>query len=221
MTSTNVRFEWFQTATNVSITFYVKDRTKDDVSATLSEDGTELEVSIKLPEGKEYQYSASPLFARCKQPEGLALTVKSMKVEVTLQKELEGFSWPSVQAPTDPTATVATTMAPAAAAASSTAENGDAQPVKGHGLAFPNSKGKDWSKVDIDIDPDEDLDPSKKFFKQIYTHCSEDQRRAIMKSYTESGGTVLSTNWEDVGDREVKASPPKGMEERKWKDDKM
>jgi hypothetical protein len=31
----------------------------------------------------------------------------------------------------------------------------------------------------------------------------------MMKSFVESGGTVLSTNWEDVGSRQVKGSPPK------------
>ena len=214
MSSSNVRFEWFQTSTNISITFYVKDRTKDDVIATLSEDGTELDVTIKLPEGKEYQYNATPLFARCKQPNGLTVTVKSMKIELSMQKEREGFSWPAVQAPAtaDPAA-VQTSMA-----ASSAPKEGEEKP-KGHGLAFPNSKGKDWSKVSIDEDVDEGMDPGKKFFQQIAAHCSDDQRRAIMKSYTESGGTVLSTNWQDVADRKVESAPPKGMEERKWKDD--
>jgi hypothetical protein len=32
----------------------------------------------------------------------------------------------------------------------------------------------------------------------------------------ESNGTVLSTNWKDVGSKKVQGSPPDGMELKKW-----
>jgi suppressor of G2 allele of SKP1 len=32
----------------------------------------------------------------------------------------------------------------------------------------------------------------------------------------ESGGTVLSTNWKDVGEKKVDIKPPDGMEWKKW-----
>lgn len=32
----------------------------------------------------------------------------------------------------------------------------------------------------------------------------------------ESNGTVLSTNWKEVGTKKVEGSPPDGMELRKW-----
>ena len=32
----------------------------------------------------------------------------------------------------------------------------------------------------------------------------------------ESNGTVLSTNWKDVGSKKVEGSPPDGMELKKW-----
>jgi len=40
----------------------------------------------------------------------------------------------------------------------------------------------------------------------------------MQKSFQESGGTVLSTNWDEVGKTEVKGAPPKGMEMKYWKD---
>jgi suppressor of G2 allele of SKP1 len=40
----------------------------------------------------------------------------------------------------------------------------------------------------------------------------------MMKSFSESGGTVLSTNWQDVGTKKVEVQPPEGMEARKWAD---
>jgi len=35
-------------------------------------------------------------------------------------------------------------------------------------------------------------------FKQIYQNADEDKRRAMMKSFQTSNGTVLSTDWGDV-----------------------
>jgi suppressor of G2 allele of SKP1 len=32
----------------------------------------------------------------------------------------------------------------------------------------------------------------------------------------ESNGTVLSTNWKDVGAKKVEGGPPDGMELKKW-----
>ncbi len=42
-------------------------------------------------------------------------------------------------------------------------------------------------------------DPLNAFFKKIFSQGDDDQRRAMMKSYVESNGTVLSTNWNEVG----------------------
>jgi suppressor of G2 allele of SKP1 len=38
------------------------------------------------------------------------------------------------------------------------------------------------------------------------------------KSFMESGGTVLSTNWKEVGKEEVQIKPPDGCEYKKWKE---
>ena len=32
----------------------------------------------------------------------------------------------------------------------------------------------------------------------------------------ESGGTVLSTNWKEIGEKPVEVKPPDGMEFKKW-----
>ena len=43
-------------------------------------------------------------------------------------------------------------------------------------------------------------------------------RRAMNKSFQESGGTVLSTNWSEVGTKKVEGTPPKGLVMHKWSD---
>ncbi|PAA94830.1 hypothetical protein BOX15_Mlig010285g2, partial [Macrostomum lignano] len=52
--------------------------------------------------------------------------------------------------------------------------------------------------------------------QKIYSDGTDEQRKAMVKSFTESGGTVLSTNWQDVNKGKVEVKPPDGMEYKKW-----
>ena len=79
---------------------------------------------------------------------------------------------------------------------------------------------KDWAAIDKSVE-EEKLEGDAvlhKLFKDIFARGSEDQQRAMNKSFYESGGTVLSTNWEDIGSRKVEGSAPKGCEIKEMKD---
>lgn len=54
------------------------------------------------------------------------------------------------------------------------------------------------------------------FFQGIFANADEDTKRAMMKSYQESGGTALSTNWTEVGKGKVEVKPPSGSVAKKW-----
>lgn len=83
-------------------------------------------------------------------------------------------------------------------------------------------QGKNWEKVTTDIlgqdkDKTTNEDPNaggdtalNGFFQQLYSGADEDSRRAMMKSFVESGGTTLSTNWDEVGKGPVEVKPPEG-----------
>ena len=66
-------------------------------------------------------------------------------------------------------------------------------------------------------------------FKKIYESASDDVKKAMIKSYSyvqtlistqfyssESGGTVLSTNWADISKKKTEVKPPECMEYKKF-----
>lgn len=74
--------------------------------------------------------------------------------------------------------------------------------VEGKGKSTDAGSGSD---IDDDDDYDSDLggDAVDGFFKKLYAGADPDTRRAMMKSFTESNGTALSTNWGEVGQKKV------------------
>ena len=54
------------------------------------------------------------------------------------------------------------------------------------------------------------------FFQKIFGDADDDTKRAMMKSYSESGGTTLSTNWDEVKKAKVDVKPPSGSEWKQW-----
>lgn len=129
------------------------------------------------------------------------------KVEITMTKADKHSNWATLQK----SSKVAAPKYSAPTAPSATRQ-------------YPTSvkAPKDWSKVESELDELdkkgdlEDGDPLNSFFKKIFSQGDEDQRRAMMKSFVESNGTVLSTNWEEVGTKKVECTPPEGMEVHKW-----
>jgi suppressor of G2 allele of SKP1 len=69
----------------------------------------------------------------------------------------------------------------------------------------------------LDDDPNVSGDSTlNSFFQKLYGDADEDTKRAMMKSFSESGGTTLSTNWDEVKKGTVEVKPPAGSEWKKW-----
>jgi len=87
----------------------------------------------------------------------------------------------------------------------------------------PYASHRDWDAIDRNLAAKEAAEKPEgdealnKLFQQIYQNANEDTRRAMVKSMQTSGGTCLSTNWDEVEktDYEAERQAPKGME---WKD---
>lgn len=93
----------------------------------------------------------------------------------------------------------------------------------------PYASDKDWNAIERDLKKQEKAEKPEgdealnKLFQDIYGKSSEDTRRAMIKSFQTSGGTVLSTNWNEVkdADYEKERQAPKGMEWKNWEGDKL
>ncbi|KAH6936955.1 hypothetical protein HPB50_024437 [Hyalomma asiaticum] len=84
--------------------------------------------------------------------------------------------------------------------------------------APPVFKTKNWDSIvkETESEKEEGDAALNALFQKIYAEGSDEVKRAMNKSFVESGGTVLSTNWEEIANKTTPIKPPDGMEYRKW-----
>ncbi|KAL8271657.1 hypothetical protein Esti_004407 [Eimeria stiedai] len=198
------RYEWMQNAEKIFLTFFVKSLKPQDVKITKS--SRSLSVEIVNPASAEenpevYKFDISELRHEIR-AEDSSFTVCPAKLEIVLAKKNVGETWAALEAVREqpPAATAAATV-------------------------YPSSKKKiDWNKVEKDLTAELEAEQPQgeaalqKLFRDIYGRGDEDTRRAMIKSFQTSGGTVLSTNWSDVKDKDYEKTleAPEGQEVRSW-----
>ncbi|CBN79827.1 SGT1 homologue [Ectocarpus siliculosus] len=158
-------------------------------------------------------------------PEKCRTRFMASKLEVTMTKKSPA-DWPELEGAAIPAARPAA-AATATDASSTSGEAAVEQPPTK--VARPYSSTKDWDVVEKEVQ--KELEAEKPggeqalndLFKSIYGKADEDTRRAMVKSFQTSGGTVLSTNWDEVGkaDYEKERQAPKGMEWKTWEGEKL
>ena len=174
-----------------------------------------------MPSGAEYSLEFD--LAQEIDPEGSIFNILSTKVEIKLKKAIVGLKW-------------------------ATLESEAVKPAEEKSPHYPSSskKPRDWDKLEKNVQKEEEDEKEEgdaalnKLFRQIYANGSDEQKRAMSKSFVscdlcysfllspayfnslfsfckvESGGTKLSTNWSDVGKETQKIQPPAGMEAKKY-----
>ncbi|GFP91342.1 protein sgt1 homolog [Phtheirospermum japonicum] len=196
------RHEFYQKPEEVVVTIFAKGIPANNVVVDFGEQI--LSVTIELP-GEEAYHFQPRLFGKIV-PANCRYEVMSTKIEIRLAKA-DTLLWTSLEYKTN------VAVVPKAYVAS-----GSQKPT------YPSSKPKrvDWDKLEAEVkkeEKEEKLDGDaalNKFFRDIYKDADEDTRRAMSKSFVESNGTVLSTNWKEVGQKKVEGSAPDGMEVKKW-----
>lgn len=165
------------------------------------------------------------------------------KIEISLQKATPGMKWLALEGAPDATHetqdasasspdTVVSKPADAPATAAAAAAKAPSYPTSSRtgpknwdalateALRKENAAASANPSADADADDDlddlDEADPLNGFFKKIYKDANPDTKRAMMKSYIESNGTALSTNWEEVNKGVVEVRPPEGVEAKKW-----
>ncbi|KAK6004459.1 hypothetical protein QM012_008321 [Aureobasidium pullulans] len=222
-----IRHDWYQNNDKVYFTLLAKGVPKD--KATIDIQPRSLTISFPLQTSSDYDFSLEPLFAEI-DPSASTFSIMSTKVEVVLKKSQPGQKWPSLEGTesANEASKPTTSVSSAPIQSSSTAQKAPSYPTSSR------SGPKDWDKLASEAlakpktgdskagskmeeeDDDEGGDPVNGFFKKLYAGADADTRRAMMKSFSESNGTALSTNWEEVKKGKVETSPPEGLEAKKW-----
>lgn len=202
--SPSVRYDWFQTDAHIVITVLLRNLRPTNVQVQITE--KKVLFSAQLHEVQDYKLDLN--LAHSVISSESSWKQYPSKVEIKLKKA-DGFRWATLEDLTQ-------NSAPSESSARS----------KDLGHNYPSSCAykRDWDKIATDIAKSEEEeeknaqgeDAVNKLFQKIYNEGSEDVRRAMNKSFMESGGTVLSTNWKEVSKETVSVKPPDGMEFKKW-----
>ncbi|XP_053253541.1 protein SGT1 homolog [Podarcis raffonei] len=196
-----IKHDWYQTESHVIVTIMIKNAKKDDVNIQFSE--KELDVFVRL--SSEEDYNLKLHFLHSIVPEQSTFKVLSTKIEIKMKKP-EAVRWEKLEGH------------------GGSPKLKQFAPVSDATHLYPSSSHytRNWDKLVVEIKEEEKNEKLEgdaalnKLFQQIYSDGTDEVKRAMNKSFMESGGTVLSTNWSDVGKRKVEVNPPDDMEWKKF-----
>ncbi|KAJ1986191.1 Cochaperone protein [Dimargaris cristalligena] len=198
------RYEWYQNDRNVYLNIFIK-TSADKVKVEFKPQS--LSANIDLPSGGSYVLDLEPLTGAI-EPAESNFEVLSTKVEITLRKAVVGIQWAKLEGEL-------ANPAPRSQSAEATAN-----PPQ-----YPSSSRKqpvNWDKLarETEKDPEEASATGdqavNQLFQSLYKDASEETRRAMMKSFVESQGTCLSTDWSEVSKGKVDVKAPDGMVPKKY-----
>ncbi|KAF2403063.1 SGS-domain-containing protein [Trichodelitschia bisporula] len=221
--ASKIKKDWYQSRESVFVSLLAKGVPKDQAVVEIQE----LSVTVSFPTAAAttYEFSLDPLWAPIDAASS-TFQVTPTKVELVLKKKVLGKQWKCLEG-------IEGEAPPSAATSEEAPETQARTPNIAKAPSYPTSSRhgpKDWDRVASDLtskpkeagneaseyDDLDEGDPANAFFKHLYKSADPDTRRAMMKSYVESNGTVLSTNWDEVKRKKTETSPPDGLEAKKW-----
>ncbi|KAJ7092703.1 SGS-domain-containing protein [Mycena epipterygia] len=187
--ATSLRHEFYETDEKVTISIF--DRGADPAG-----------VSVKFEPRKPLKGQITT--------DACEFTVGKVKVEIRLAKTAGGRWGGLVGDSPDP---LANSAAPSSSSVATTTSVKPKKNWEGITSEILTSEKEKSTEEDPNVGGDSTLNS---FFQKIFGDADEDTKKAMMKSYQESGGTTLSTNWDEVKKGKVEVKPPAGSEWKKW-----
>lgn len=191
----NIKYDWYQSEPDIVINVLAKQVKPENVRIEL--DNKRLSCLAKLADDADFYLHIN--LANEVKGDQIKYKVLSSKIEIRLKKA-EGKQWQGLEA-------------------SEEEVKSKEEIIKN----YPSSKMvKNWDKIAYDIkqeEANEKLEGEEalnSLFQKIYADGSDETRKAMNKSFLESGGTVLSTSWNEVSEKKVEVKAPDGVEWKNW-----
>lgn len=169
-----LNYSWYQTDNHVGLEWDHKIESKELINHKFESK----KISISFPiQGVQKPYELELNLWDEIVPETAKIIVTLTKVEVKFEKTNKKRNWTRLETEDKPKKILVQDI--------------DKAP------SYPSSSKykKDWNKIDRELDEelsqDKDEDALNKVFKEIYKNADESTRRAMIKSFQTSGGTVL------------------------------
>jgi len=196
------RYDWYQDNEKVVVNILVKGMSPENVSIQFAPrsvdfkytgaDGNVIELALALD--------------GVINPSESTFRVSPVKAEIKLRKAVANLRWEKLEAAQakEQSAAPAAPMAPVPSAPIPDVFNYQSR------IRSLEQEIKSVEEEEKQHGGPEDL------FRDIFKNSDEDTRRAMLKSFQESNGTVLSTNWKEVGAKKVDMQPPESSEWKQW-----
>jgi suppressor of G2 allele of SKP1 len=206
-----VRESWYQheeESGKIVLTLYAKNLASDDVSVIFTSDTT-LQATLRFADDSKFDRSWTLL--RAYVVDSATYSLNPYKLEISLVKADPAFgSWDSLE-------TVEASQKHEAALVKR-------QNVHSTSNQREHLKVDMWEQLDQDAAKEAEAEKPtgeaalNELFKSIYANADADTKRAMAKSYAMSGGTVLTTKWDEAKDTnyEDNIQAPQGQEVRKF-----